>query len=519
MFLFAVCLAGAAFAQQDRPPRRDGDRPPPGFGPGGGPPPFGQQPEIKLLKKFDKDGDKFLTGDERKAALDHLQEERANRGRGGPRRFGREDEEPAQPGKKISPADVKNFPDAPLYDPNVLRTVFIEFDTPDWEKEMAAFKGTDVEMPAKVTIDGKTYRDVAVHFRGASSFGMVPEGKKRPLDLTFDHKNKDQNIGGYRELELLSGHADPSFLRTALSYQIAREYIPAPKANFVRVVINGENWGVYISKQAFNKDFIRDYFSSTKGTRWKAPGSPRGRATLAYLGDDVEKYKGIYELKSKDDPKAWADLVRLTKSLNETPADKLEAELAPILNIDGALKFLAVENVLVNNDGYWVRTSDYVMYQDEKGVFHILPYDSNETMSRAMRGGPGGGGFRGPPSDAPAGGSQLDPLVAEKDDGKPLIAKLLAVPKFRERYLGYVRDIADKWLDWEKLGPIAQKYHNSIADDVKVDTRKLASTEAFARSLNEDVEGSGRGPGGGGSMALKKFADERRVYLLKATAK
>lgn len=216
MSLFALCVTAAAFSQQDPPPRRDGDRRPPGFGPGGGPPPFGAQPEIKLLKKFDKDGDKFLTGDERKAALENLREERANRPRGGPRGFGRGDEEPAQAGKKISPADVKNYPDAPLYDPNVLRTVFIEFDTQDWEKEMAAFKGTDVEMPAKVTIDGKTYRDVGVHFRGASSFGMVPEGKKRPLNLTFDHKNKEQNVGGYRELELLSGHADPSFLRTAL---------------------------------------------------------------------------------------------------------------------------------------------------------------------------------------------------------------------------------------------------------------------------------------------------------------
>src|SRR5688500_4560938 len=104
MSLVALCLVASAFGQQERPPRRDGDGPPPGFGPGGGgPSPFGQQPEIKLLKKFDKDGDKFLTGDERKAALDHLKEERANRPRGGPRRFGGEDEEPAQAGKKISP--------------------------------------------------------------------------------------------------------------------------------------------------------------------------------------------------------------------------------------------------------------------------------------------------------------------------------------------------------------------------------------------------------------------------------
>ena len=32
--------------------------------------------------------------------------------------------------------------------------------------------------------------------------------------------------------------------------------VPAPKANFVRLVINGENWGIYANVQQFNKDFL-----------------------------------------------------------------------------------------------------------------------------------------------------------------------------------------------------------------------------------------------------------------------
>src|SRR4051812_47573557 len=90
-FVCALSLAAATVAQQDPPPR-DGNGPRP-FGPGGGQPfgPPGPQAEIKLLKRFDKDGDKFLTGEERKAALDHLKEERAKRPRRGMRPFGGED--------------------------------------------------------------------------------------------------------------------------------------------------------------------------------------------------------------------------------------------------------------------------------------------------------------------------------------------------------------------------------------------------------------------------------------------
>lgn len=538
----------AAAGAQDFPPPGGPDGPPrfgPG-GPGGGPP--RPQPKTKLVKKFDKDGDKLLNAEERKAALDYLQNERSEGRIRGPRRFGpRFDDEPAKPGKKLAPADVKNYPDAALYDPDVLRTIFIDFDTPDWENQMAAFKNTDVDMPAKVTVDGKTYPDVGVHFRGMSSFMMVSEGKKRSLDLSFDVKHTEQQIGGYHELELLNSHEDPTFLRTVLAYQIEREYLPAPKANFVRVVINGENWGIYINAQAFNKDFVRDNYKTTKGERWKAPGSPGGRASLKYLGDDHEKYKGIYDLKGKDDPKAWADLIRLCKVLTETPADKLEAELSPILDIDGALRFIALENALVNNDGYWVRTSDYAMYQDTKGVFHILPRDSNECFVRPESGP--GGGLRGPrnrppqdqpnrnqpprdvlvggPGTGPFGGPrpefkgvELDPLFAAKDENKVLVSKLLAVPNFRERYLGYVRDIADKWLDWSKLGPIARQYQSLIADDVRDDTRKLDSINDFLRGVDDDIPGSGRpGPGGRGTIGLRNFAEQRRAYLLKVTAK
>jgi hypothetical protein len=354
-----------------------------------------------------------------------------------------------------------------------------------------------------------------------SSFMMVGEGKKRSLDLSFDAAHKDQQLGGYRELELLNSHEDPTFLRTMMSYQIEREYVPAPKANYVRVAINGENWGIYINAQAFNKDFVRDNFGTAKGTRWKAPGSPGGRASLNYLGDDAGKYKGIYDLKGKEHEKAWSDLIRLCKALNETPADQLEAALAPILDVDGALKFLALENALVNNDGYWIRTSDYSLYEDSKGVFHVLPHDSNETFSRPEGGPPGG--MRGPGRGGPPiniNGVELDPLFAAKDESKPLISKLLAVPKLRERYLGYVREIAEKWLDWKKLGPIARQYQALIAEDVRDDTRKLDDIDGFLKGATEDIEGNGRpGPGGHGTIGLKKFADERREYLLKATAK
>ena len=489
------------------------------------------QQERKILTQFDKNGDKRLDATERKAARDWLATQPAGGfggRRGGP--FG--NATPPEPGRKLTPADVKAYPSAAVYDPSTIRTVFLQFEEADWEQELAAFNNTDVDVPATATIDGKTYKSVGVHFRGMSSYFMVPEGRKRSLNLSFDFADGKQLFGGYKTLNLLNAAGDPSFLRAVLYTEISSHYLPTPKMNYMRVVINGESWGLYLNAQQFNKDFTRDYFKSETGARWKVPGSPGGQAGFNYLGDDPASYKRLYEITSKDDPKAWADLIKVFKVLNETPADKLEAALAPLFDVDGALKFLAVEVALVNTDGFWTRASDYSLYQDEKGILQIVPHDVNEAMGPEegggrRGGGPGGfgpgrgpggpppgmgdptgfppppGGFRGRGGFGPgAAGPDLDPLVGLNDENKPLRSKLLAVPALRARYLGYVHEIAEKWLDWKTLGPIAQKYHTLIADDVRADTRKLFDNAGFDAGVE----------------SVKEFAAARREYLLKPAA-
>jgi hypothetical protein len=425
----------------------------------------------------------------------------------------------ASPGRRLTPTDVAAASRAPLYDTGTLRTIFLQFDTPQWEQELEAFYNTDVDVPAQVSVDGTTYRDVGVHFRGMSSFMMTPPGSKRSLNLAIDFAHDDQRLMGYRTLNLLNANSDPTFTRALLYSEIARSYLPAPKVNYLRVVINGENWGIYLNAEQFNSDFVRDRFGAARGARWKVPGSPFGQGGMTYLGANVDAYKGIYSIRTRDDPKPWADLIALFRVLNETPPDRLEAALAPILDVDGALKFLALEVALVNTDGYWTRASDYNIFQDEKGRFHIIPHDMNEALEEENFGaGPGRGGPPGPPPgfQPPPGfppmqfpttfgqaGVELDPLVGLSDTTKPLRSKLLAVPALRARYLGYVREIADKWLDWRTLEPLVRRYQAVIADEVKADTRKLYTFEAFQSGV------------AGNDQSLKSFADRRRAFLLK----
>ena len=217
------------------------------------------------------------------------------------------------------------------------------------------------------------------------------------------------------------------------------------------VVINGENWGVYVNAEQFNRDFLQETFKTTAGARWRVPGSPFGQGGWDYRGPDVAAYRATYEIKTKDSPKAWQDLIHVFQVLNETPVARLESALAPLLDVDGVLRFLALENALANSDGYWARASDYSIYQDPQGRFHVIPHDMNEGLAEERA--PGGrGGF------LPDVTAELDPLIGLDDASKPLRSRLLAVPALRAKYLGYVRDIAERWLDWKVMGPMAKQY-------------------------------------------------------------
>ncbi len=385
-FVF-ITLSPMAFTQ---PPGGKG-----GFGPPGG-------QERKILKDFDKNTDGWLNKEERSAARESLKNTGSGKGGFGKGGFGKGGSmPPAKPGPKVEANSVKNYPDAKLYDPTVLRTVFLEFENPDWEKEIQDFHGTDVDVPATLIVDGKRYPNVGVHFRGMSSYMAVSAGYKRSLNVSLDLANPDQRLYGYKTLNLLNSHSDSSMMSTVLYSHIARQYLPTPKANFVKVVINGESWGVYVSAQQFDKEFLKENYNSSKGTRWKVRGSPGGGGGLEYLGEDIEAYKRRYEMKSGENEKAWKAFANLCKVLNQTPVDRLPAALEPILDVDSLLWFLALDVALINNDGYWVRASDYALYLDEKGKFHVVPHDMNEAFRPAGGpgfGGPGGGfGFRPPP--------------------------------------------------------------------------------------------------------------------------
>ena len=457
-------------------------------GPGGR---RGPRPPEKLVEQFDKDEDGKLTGAERQAALD-------TRGGGNVTLL-----DEASLRENIRNDMQASFASAQegsptLYNAHTLRTLYLRFHHEDWYEQMNAFYRTDIEVPADMIVDGHVYSGVGAHFRGTSSYFTV-SSEKKSFNIAVDYSEDGQRLYGYKTLNLLNGHVDASFLREVLYNRIARAYMPAMKTNLVKLIINGENWGVYINLQQYNKDFLAEWFDTKGGVRWKV-GPGRGGA-LTYAGNDPETYQETYQLKTKNIASPWEDLIALCKTLDESTSDaELVEKLPSILNIDQVLWQLAVSNVFMDDDGYIHKGGDYSIYKDVNGRFHLISHDNNESIrfARSGRGGPGGGGPGGWSWGNLTNG-MVSPVAHEDNPSRPLIHRLLSNPQWRARYLAHVRTVVNEWLDWNVLGPIVNEYMALIDAEVQQDDKKLYRYEEFTDHAPAD---------------LKNFVTTRREYLL-----
>jgi spore coat protein CotH len=392
-----------------------GQSPPPGpDGPGGR-----RFTDIELTEEFDANQDGRLDRPERDAAreasTERKQQDRRSRRPGPPGRPGELEQKPRPQDRadalRLTEEAVQIHKGKSLYDQTILRTLFFEFDDTDWHEELVAFHSTDVEVPARLRIDGEFVGEVGVSYRGNTSFDH-PE--KKSFGVSIDAYQDDLRIDGYKTLNLLNANGDDSLMREVLFSNIASDYMPAPKANFVQVVVNGIYLGVYGNVQQINKEFTKQAYGSRKGVRWKVPPDFNGGGALIDLGDDLSAYKSAYELKTDSaDDQDWIALRSFCKVLGTTPQEQLIEVLPQHLDVEETIRFLALDNIFMDSDGYYSRGSDYYVYMDPDQRFHFIHYDNNETFDARRgprRGGPGGPGgpgradrFRGPGGGPPGG--------------------------------------------------------------------------------------------------------------------
>ena len=401
------------------------------------------------------------------------------------------------------PNEAKDQTD--FYDLKTVRELRLSFAHENWSEKLDSLKlYGEGSLLGNASIDGVIYEEVGISYRDSKSFKV---GQKRNgFNVKLDFINKEQHHQGYQTLKLSNALRDPSLVREVLSYHIAGQYMPAPKANYVKLFINDEYYGLFVNIEAVDDAFLQKHYGSSQNSFFKCTPNraawnetPEGCKNKVFASLEFEDYAQCYtynyELKSKD---GWDDLVGLTQTLSNSPKD-----IHKVLHVDETLWMLALNNVLVNLSSYSGQNSqNYFLYKSDDRRFRPIMWDLNLSFGSYKNTGKG--------SDLTLSGlQQLDPLLHQDNATKPLIAQLLKNPLYKKIYLSHIRTIVyDNFINgqYEKL---ALELQRLISNDVYKDPHKFYEHYQFLNSLEETTGKRSKIPG------LVELMSKRTRYLKK----
>ncbi len=300
---------------------------------------------------------------------------------------------------------------------------------------------------------------------------------------------------GYSSLNLNNGFHDPTFCREVLYNNFVAQFIPNPRANHVVVTPNGQNWGVYINVQQFNKTMLGTGFADTGGLRIKCANNPNGPG-LRYNGANASGYSSAYEIKDPGgfaDP--WPPHIAVCNALTNAATATWTTTIDPTFAVDPSIWSVVMENMLTDDDSYINKGADFMTYRNPTdGRTFLLQTDANETFTQSTW--------------------AINRNFTQTQ--KPFLSRVLAVPEVRQRYMAHYRR-ARQHLNWDFFGPRAAALRSLIETAVQNDPKKLYSFASFQTNFTSAVSLGGQPPFGGTVPGLQQFVTERTAFLNTST--
>lgn len=378
-----------------------------------------------------------------------------------------------------------------FYDEDILESVYLEFDQPDYWQQLHDCYDTENYVLGTLRYNGEVLDSIGAQFKGNTSYTKV-SGEKYSIAIALDEYIGGQDIDAYNTLNFNNAHMDASLMKEVLYNHMNRSNIPSAKANFIKLYINGEYWGIYDNVQQLNKDFTKEWFMTNNGSLWRgvAPsgdegisktstavderkppgGGPNwgdGTTALNFLGADTALYQERYTLKHSSQDNPWDLLLNLTDVLNNTPEAELLEAVSQYLDIDKTLWFLAHETIFTDDDSYIMkgRQDYYIYYEPETQLITPLEFDGNSALDTRN--------------------IAWDMFYNEEKVNYPLMNRLYAIPEVRQRYLAHARAIIEELLDVQLTDSLIEKYDDLISSSVELDTKSAYSFNEYKTSIAE----------------------------------
>ncbi|MGV3773021.1 MAG: CotH kinase family protein [Verrucomicrobiales bacterium] len=352
---------------------------------------------------------------------------------------------------------------------------------------VAAMMGIEFNyVHADLELNGKSYKDVAVRYKGNGTFLESRGSLKRSLKIDLNKYVKGQKAGEITTLNFHNNITDPSWMNEPLSYRFFRDAkAPAPKTSYVKVFVtvpgkhDREYFGLYSVVQDIDGKFQEENFQTKKGAIFK-PVTP---SLFQYLGNDWAKYKQTYD--PKDDPKVdqAQRVIDFAKLVTEGTDAEFEAKVGDYLDLENFSRYMAALICLVDLDGILGPGQNFYLHLHPKTQkFQFIAWDMDHSFGQfPMRGTQ----------------EQRENLNIWKpwQGENRFLERIYKVEAFRKLYKERLEEFSKTLFIPERLAQQVEQVRATIKDAVKEENpEKLARLEKAVKG--EEVSPV-RSPGGG----------------------
>ena len=354
--------------------------------------------------------------------------------------------------------------------------------------DISFFEDDPTYVPATVSSDGVVWCHVGIRYKGNSTLSTAwsQGSEKLPFRLNLDKYEDDypqiddQRLYGFSEMTFSNGMSDDSLMHDVLASWILEDRgLPAARNSFVAVywdVGEGPEYrGLYTMMEDPSDQLMDRVWGDDSGNLYKPEGDCANWTCFE---------EESFEKKTNEDAADWSDIIAVLEDLNDAglEGESFRSALEAGFDVDGFLRWLAVNTVMVNWDQYGTMAQNHYVYgvPEDSGRLTWIPWDYSLSLMNV-----------GPTGEA------LDTTSVFHDevgDEWPLIRRLMDDEVYRARYEELLAEALVGAMEVETFRAQAETLHALIEpyvigdDGERAESTMLSSDAAFEGSVDELVE-------------------------------
>lgn len=393
-----------------------------------------------------------------------------------------------------------------LFDTSKVHTINIVMD--NWEEFISNCENEEYAA-CSVIIDNTAYKNVAIRAKGNTSLSQVRNyGNNRySFKIEFDHYDSSTTYYGLDKLSLNNMIQDNTYMKDYLCYQMMQYAgAAAPLCSYTQVLVNGEEWGLYLAVEGVEESFLTRNYGNDYGNLYKPdsinmggfagnddpPEMPEGGqdqnrnmpqmpgfdgkmsgsndVSLIYSDDEYDSYSNIFNnaktnITDQDKDRLISSLKQLNENMN----------IEDVVDTDAVIRYFVAHNFVCNSDSYTgAMIHNYYLYEKD-GRLSMLPWDYNLAF----------GGFQGGSDATDTVNAPIDtPVLEGSMESRPMLAWIFESEEYTSLYHQYFAQFIESYFTSGAFEEELDAVKAMISPYVEKDSTKFCTYEEFETGVD-----------------------------------